>query len=531
MLSMMPTTYAREPDMPNPLYDRLFAPLSARKTPLLIAADGAAIAGDEFLRRAQRAAGALRVLGVRPGDRVAVQIAKTPEALAVYAATLAVGAVFLPLNTAYTPAEVEYFVGDAEPRLLLADPARADALAAIASRHGAALCTLDAQGCGSFREVCDAQAEDEAIESRDESDLAALLYTSGTTGRSKGAMLSHGNLLSNAEALTHAWRFDASDTLLHALPIFHTHGLFVATHVALLGGASMVFLPGFDLEAMLRWLPRATVLMGVPTFYTRLLDAAVLEKRGFDRALVAHMRLFVSGSAPLLAETHRAFEALTGHRILERYGMTETNMNTSNPYAGERRPGTVGMPLPGVEVRVTDPADGAPLPAGATGMVEVRGPNVCRGYWRMPAKTSESFRDDGYFVTGDLGCFDADGYLTLVGRDKDLIITGGYNVYPKEIELLLDAQSGVLESAVIGLPHRDFGEAVFAVLVPRPGGDDAQRIDLDSIEAILRERLARYKQPKAMVVLPELPRNTMGKVQKNLLRERFASRFSTDATP
>ncbi len=503
--------------MPNPLYDRLFAPLAERARPVFVLADGTSLSGVAFLAMIHRAAGAMRAQGVAPGDRVAVQVAKTPEALALYGATAAIGAVFLPLNTAYTPAEVDYFIGDARPRLLLVDPAKAGALAGSAANCGAVLHTLDAHGHGSFRALCDAQTGPARIEDRAADDLAALLYTSGTTGRSKGAMLSHGNLLSNAETLAREWRFGHDDALLHALPIFHTHGLFVATHVALASGATMLFLPGFDLEAILRLLPRATVLMGVPTFYTRLLD----DPR-FDRDLVAHMRLFVSGSAPLLAETHVAFEARTGHRILERYGMTETNMNTSNPYDGERRAGTVGLPLPGVEVRVADPATGAPLSPGETGSVEVRGPNVFRGYWNLPDRTREEFREDGFFITGDLGIFSADGYLTLIGRQKDLIISGGFNVYPKEVELLLDAQPGVLESAVIGVPHPDFGEAVFAVLVPQPGAT----LDPAAIDAVLRENLARYKQPKALEILPELPRNTMGKVQKALLRERFGERFA-----
>ncbi len=503
--------------MPNPLYDRLFAPLADRAEPFLMLGDGAMISGIEFLTMVHRAAGALRAHGISAGDRVAVQVAKTPQALAVYGATVAVGAVFLPLNTAYTAAEVDYFVGDASPALLLVDPARADALASIAAAHGATLLTLDADGRGTFRDLCDAQSDVFTAEDRDNHDIAALLYTSGTTGRSKGAMLTHGNLLSNAEALAREWRFTPTDVLLHALPIFHIHGLFVATNVALLSGASMLFLPGFDLGAILRLLPRATVLMGVPTFYTRLLDAP-----GFDRALCEGMRLFVSGSAPLLADTHSAFEARTGHRILERYGMTETNMNTSNPYDGERRAGTVGLPLPGVDVVVTHPDTGAPLRAGETGAVEVRGPNVFKGYWRLPDKTSEDFRDNGFFITGDLGCFSDDGYLTLVGRQKDLIITGGFNVYPREIELLLDEQPGVLESAVIGVAHPDFGEAVIAVLVARPNAT----LDLIAMDAVLREYLARYKQLKALEVVAELPRNTMGKVQKNILRNRYATLFT-----
>jgi len=506
--------------VPNPLYDRLFAPLAGKPQPFLTRVDGITISGIEFLAMVHRAAAALRAQGVRAGDRVAAQVAKTPEALAVYGATAAVGAVFLPLNTAYTATEVDYFVGDAEPALLLVDPARADALAPIAAAHGAKLSTLGADGRGSFRDLCDAQSEVFAVENCGDDDLAALLYTSGTTGRSKGAMLTHANLLSNAEALAREWRYTADDVLLHALPIFHTHGLFVATNVTLISGASMLFLPGFDPDAILRLLPRATVLMGVPTFYTRLLDAPQ-----FDRALCERMRLFVSGSAPLLAETHVAFETRTGHRILERYGMTETNMNTSNPYAGDRRAGTVGLPLPGVDVIVADPDTGAPLPAGETGVVEVRGPNVFKGYWRMPEKTQEEFRDNGFFITGDLGCFSDDGYLTLVGRQKDLIITGGFNVYPKEVELLLDEQPGVLESAVIGVPHPDFGEAVIAVLVAQPNAT----LDLAAIDAALREQLARYKQPKALEIVAELPRNTMGKVQKNLLRQRFDEKFKTNA--
>ncbi|MES2669677.1 MAG: malonyl-CoA synthase [Pseudomonadota bacterium] len=503
--------------MPNPLYDRLFAPLAARPGPLIALADDTAISGIAFLSMIHRAAGALRAQGVRAGDRVAMQVAKTPEALAVYGATVAAGAVFLPLNTAYTAAEVDYFVGDAAPSLLLVDPARAEALAPVADAHGARLLTLDAAGRGTFRDLCDAQPDAFVVEDRGDDDLAALLYTSGTTGRSKGAMLTHGNLLSNAEALAREWRFTREDVLLHALPIFHTHGLFVASNVTLFARASMIFLPKFDPELIIKLMARATVMMGVPTFYTRLLQSPALTRES-----TRHMRLFVSGSAPLLADTHREWAARTGHAVLERYGMTETNMNTSNPYDGDRRAGTVGPPLPGVEVIVADPATGAQLPAGETGSVEVRGPNVFNGYWRMPDKTREEFRDSGFFITGDLGCFSDDGYLTLIGRQKDLIITGGFNVYPKEVELLLDEQPGVLESAVIGIPHPDFGEAVVAMLVAQPG----VALDLVAIDTVLRENLARYKQPKSLEIISELPRNTMGKVQKNLLRERFGATFA-----
>ena len=499
--------------MPNPLFDTLFAPLVSRAAPLLILQDGSTISGADFATIIARTANALRSLGVEPGDRVAVQVTKSPLALAVYAATAAIGAIFLPLNTGYTADELDYFLGNATPRIFLCDPARADDLTLIASRNGARLRTLDGAGRGTFPDLMAMQADDFTAANRAPDDLAAILYTSGTTGRSKGAMLTHDNLLSNAATLARLWRFTDQDTLLHALPIFHTHGLFVACNTALLTGGKMIFLPTFDAETVLRMLPQATVMMGVPTFYTRLLDAPGLH----DAA--RHMRLFISGSAPLLAETHTAFQAVTGHRILERYGMTETNMNTSNPYDGDRRAGTVGLPLPDVELRLM--ADGAAVAAGQVGMIHVRGPNVFAGYWRMPEKTAEELTADGWFLTGDLATQSPDGYISIVGRAKDLIITGGYNVYPKEVELLLDEAPGVLESAVIGLPHPDFGEAVFAVLTPRKG----VTLDAKAVLATLRDKLARYKQPKAVVVQADLPRNTMGKVQKNLLRDQYAAWF------
>ncbi|MEQ9690419.1 MAG: AMP-binding protein, partial [Bauldia litoralis] len=348
-------------------------------------------------------------------------------------------------------------------------------------------------------------------------DLAAILYTSGTTGRSKGAMLSHENLTSNARTLVEAWRFTGDDVLIHALPVFHTHGLFVATNTILFAGASMIFQSRFDAGDVLAAMPRATCLMGVPTFYVRL-----LQQPGLTRDATAHMRLFVSGSAPLLADTHAAWRERTGHAILERYGMTETNMNTSNPYDGERIAGTVGPPLPGVALRVTDPETAAPLADGEIGMIEVRGPNVFSGYWRMPEKTLAEFRDDGYFITGDLGRIDAQGYVSIVGRGKDLVISGGFNVYPKEVETAIDELTGVVESAVIGLPHPDFGEAVTAVVVLQEGADLTEA----DICAPLAANLARYKQPKRVIFVDELPRNTMGKVQKNLLRDRLADLYS-----
>jgi malonyl-CoA/methylmalonyl-CoA synthetase len=502
--------------MTNTLYDALLLPHQGREKTFLTLKDGRTITYDAFLRIAARFANAMTKLGIGSGDRVAVQVKKSPEALAVYAACLGSGAIFLPLNTAYTPAEVEYFVTDAEAKLLICDGSSAEALKPVANKAGALLLTLNADGSGSFAELAEGMPQTLSPAPRGPHDLAAFLYTSGTTGRSKGAMLTHDNLLSNAEALAKAWRFTSSDVLLHALPIFHTHGLFVATNTILLAGASMVFLPGLDLDDLVAWMPQATTMMGVPTFYTRLLSDARL-----DRDLTRHMRLFISGSAPLLAETHRDFEARTGHRILERYGMTETNMNTSNPYEGERRAGTVGSPLPGISVRICDPESGAEVPAGEIGVIEIKGRNVFKGYWRMPEKTAQEFRPDGYFISGDLATKDADGYVTIVGRAKDLIISGGYNIYPKEIELLLDEQPGVLESAIIGVDHPDLGEGVVGVVVAKAG----VRLEETALLAGIAGSLARFKQPRRIFIAGELPRNTMGKVQKAMLRERYATTF------
>ena len=503
--------------MTNPLYDALFGAHAGRETVFLRLADGGVLSHDAFLRMAARFAHVLVDAGLAPGDRLAVQIGKSPEALAVYAACVQAGVIFLPLNTAYTAAEVDYFVGNSGAKLVLGTDRSAEALKPICEAHGAALMTLNDDGPGSFAEAAAGQPEVFETVDRAADDLAAFLYTSGTTGRSKGAMLTQENLLSNARVLCDYWRFTDADVLLHALPIFHTHGLFVATNVTLVAGGSMIFLPKFDLDAMIARMPQATSMMGVPTFYTRLLD----DPR-FTKELTAHMRLFVSGSAPLLAETHKQFEERTGHRILERYGMTETNMNTSNPYDGDRRAGTVGFPLPGVELKITDPTTGDTLPEGEIGQIEVRGPNVFKGYWQMPEKTAEELRPDGFFITGDLGLIDDRGYVQIVGRNKDLIISGGYNIYPKEIELALDDQPGVLESAVIGAPHPDFGESVVGCLVAEPGVEP----DLDAIAAAIGESLARFKQPRHLVLLDALPRNTMGKVQKNVLRDRFAGVFS-----
>jgi malonyl-CoA/methylmalonyl-CoA synthetase len=467
-------------------------------------------------RLSARAAAALAGLGIAPGDRVAVQTEKSPEALFLYLGALRAGAVFLPLNTAYTPSEVAYFVGDARPKIFIADPAKREALAPCLAGV-AHVETLAADGSGSFTDRVAAQPDGWCDVDRGPDDLAAILYTSGTTGRSKGAMLTHANLRSNAETLVETWRFTSDDVLIHALPIFHTHGLFVATNVVLMSGASMVLLPKFDPAEAIALFPRATTLMGVPTFYTRL-----LERPELTREAAAKMRLFVSGSAPLLAETHAKFRERTGHAILERYGMTETSMNTSNPYDGERIAGSVGLPLKDVEIRVTDPETGKPLAVGEAGMIEIRGPNVFAGYWGMPEKTKAEFRPDGFFISGDLGRIDARGYVTVLGRGKDLVITGGYNVYPKEIELAIDALPGVVESAVIGLPHSDLGEAVTAVVVP----DNSKAPSEAEIVSKLRADLAGYKLPKRVVFIDALPRNTMAKVQKNVLRERYRDLYA-----
>ena len=503
--------------MSNTLFDALFARYAGQDTPFLHLSDGTTITHAAFLARAARFAAVFQGMDISPGERIAVQIEKSPDALAIYAASVQSGIIFLPLNNAYTAEEVAYFVENSGARLVVVDPTRLEALRPVAASAGADIQTLDAMGGGTLAALAMAAPETAAVIDRGPDDLAAFLYTSGTTGRSKGAMLTHRNLLSNSATLADLWRFTSRDVLLHALPIFHTHGLFVATNVTLLSGGAMIFLPKFDLDQIITNLPRATTMMGVPTFYTRLLGDA-----RFDGALTRHMRLFVSGSAPLLAETHVAFENRTGHRILERYGMTETNMNTSHPYEGDRLAGTVGFPLPDVELKITDPASGETLPHGDIGQIEVRGPNVFVGYWQMPEKTAEELREDGFFITGDLGLIDDDGYVQIVGRNKDLIISGGYNIYPKEIEAVLDKQPGVLESAVVGLPHADFGEGVAAFLVARPG----ETPDVDAIAEAIRPALARFKHPRRMLILPELPRNTMGKVQKNLLRDSYADLFA-----
>jgi malonyl-CoA/methylmalonyl-CoA synthetase len=498
--------------MSENLYAAFHLDLADPLKPFLRTPEGRVVTYGELETGSGRMANALTALGVKPGDRVAVQVEKSPEVVLLYLACLRAGAVYLPLNTAYTLAELEYFIGDAEPSLVVCDPKAREGLQAIAARlGGAAVETLDASGGGGLADLAAAQPARFADVARTGDDLAAILYTSGTTGRSKGAMLTHANLAANARVLMRQWRFTVDDVLLHALPIFHIHGLFVAMNVTLTAGASLILLPKFDPEAMLRLMPEATVMMGVPTFYVRL-----LQDDRLNRELTGSVRLFVSGSAPLLAETHRQWRERTGHAILERYGMTETGMNTSNPYDGERVAGTVGPPLPGVELRIADPETGTTLAQGEVGMIEVRGPNVFKGYWRMPDKTAAEMRADGFFVTGDLGLIDERGYVQIVGRGKDLIITGGYNVYPKEVESEIDALDGVVESAVIGLPHPDLGEGVTAVVAVEKGA----ALEEAAMLRALSERLAGFKRPKRVLFVDDLPRNTMGKVQKAALREK-----------
>ena len=474
--------------------------------------------GDLF-SLAGRLANLLVARGVKPGDRVAAHVEKSIPALMLSYAVMRAGAVYLPLNSAYTLAELDYFLKDAEPAVVVCDPRERDGVAEIAAAIGARVETLDSAGRGSLMDAAQPCPVTFETVQRAGDDLAAILYTSGTTGRSKGAMLTHDNLVSNALTLRDYWHFTPDDVLIHALPIYHTHGLFVATNTVFFAGASMIFLPKFDADRIIALMPQATVLMGVPTFYTRLL----LHKDLGPQSTRA-MRLFVSGSAPLLAETHREWQARTGHAILERYGMTETNMITSNPYDGPRVAGTVGLPLPGVSVRVADPETGARLAQGEIGVIEVKGPNVFKGYWRMPEKTAAEFRPDGYFITGDLGRIDETGYVHILGRGKDLVISGGFNVYPKEVESEIDALEGVIESAVIGVPHTDFGEGVTAVVVAAQGAVLEEKV----IIAALETRLARFKLPKRVLFIDELPRNTMGKVQKNILREIYRELYAGD---
>ncbi len=486
------------------------------KAPWLVTPAGETCYYGDIDDTTARYAGALQALGLRSGDRLLAQVDKSPEVLLLYLATLRLGAVFVPLNNAYTPTELAYFLGDATPRLFVAKPENASTLQEIASHAGATLLTLGSNGEGTLVDAVTAADLHTPIAEMGGEDIASIIYTSGTTGRSKGAMLSHDNLASNALTLIDLWGFVENDVLLHALPIYHVHGLFVAVHCAMLRGIPMRFLPRFDVDEVIRQLPSVTVMMGVPTFYTRLMDNA-----DFTHELCASLRLFISGSAPLLAQTFEAFFSHTGHRILERYGMSEANMIASNPLDGERIAGTVGFALPGVTLRVCD-AGHNPVGAGEAGVLQMRGPNVFKGYWQMPEKTASEFTEDGFFISGDMATMDDDGRIRIVGREKDLVISGGLNVYPKEIEDAIDAIEGVNESAVIGVPHADLGEGLVAVICPLPGAV----IDSEGVISQLKTELAGFKVPRQIITMETLPRNAMGKVQKNVLREHYAQTFT-----
>jgi len=499
--------------MINWLFDHLFSSeLTTDDTPFLFQSDGQSINYVELEHVTAKFANALVALGLKPDDRVTVQIEKCSDALIIYLATIRAGGVFLPLNTAYVGSEVSYFLSDARPRIFICDPQREAELSEVITDSYTQLFTLNDEGKGSWITFCQEQQNSFKNIPRTADDMAAILYTSGTTGRSKGAVLTHNNLLSNAKALAKYWHYQSSDILLHALPVYHTHGLFVAVNITLITGAAMIFLKQFNVEDVLQYLPKATVMMGVPTFYTRLLSDDKLNEQ-----LCSNMRLFISGSAPLLAEDHQRFVSRTGHVILERYGMTETNMNTSNPYEGERKAGTVGLPLPGVEIRIVDQQTGNNKDFNETGMIEVKGPNVFQAYWQMPDKTAEEFTDDGFFITGDLGVRDFQGYISIVGREKDLIISGGLNVYPKDVEQVINDCSCVSESAVIGIPDADLGEAVTAIVVC-----NAETFDKQLIISTIKKNLAGFKRPKQLFFVDKLPRNAMGKVQKNHLREIYS---------
>ena len=502
----------------NPLFEQLFERNQDSKIFLSFSDLDKTLTYDKFLNEIKCTAKSLKKLGLEKGDRLVLQIEKSHHVFTIYGACVQLGIIFIPLNTSYTGFEVEYFLNDSECKVFITTPKMLKELDSLEKKGNYNVETIDADYKGSFFSNFDANEPLDYIEAQGEDDIAAILYTSGTTGQSKGAMLSQKNLLSNALTLAKSWKFSVSDILLHALPIYHTHGLFVATNIALVSGSQIRFLKKFDVDDIILNLPSTTVMMGVPTFYTRL-----LTNNKFNKEITKNMRLFISGSAPLLTETHKEFERRTGHKILERYGMTETNMITSNPYNGERKAGTVGMVIEDVEIRVSDlESKDEVKKIGDIGVVEVKGPNVFQGYWKQPEKTKSEFRDDNYFITGDMGFIDQDKYLTIVGRNKDLIITGGLNVYPKEIEIVIDQDSNVEESAVVGVSHPDFGEGILAIIVEKKG----HSINAEILNESLRKNLAVFKLPKKIHVIKELPRNSMGKVQKNVLRDIYKDEFS-----
>ncbi len=499
----------------NPLYNQLFNRHEGSEKTFIYFNDGKELSYSFFIERSQKYAQIFSEFELACGDRIAFQLDKSAECLSIVAASIQIGCIFLPLNPDYTGEEVAFFLKDSGAKLFICDPKNFESIRVAQSIKNINIETMDKNGAGTLSSKERGSSRKIEITERDESDIAALLYTSGTTGKSKGAMLTHRNLISNAQVLRNAWQFTSQDILLHALPIFHTHGLFVATNLTLLSGSSMIFLPKFEVNEVTRLIEKATVMMGVPTFYVRLLGS-----NNFNNERTKSIRLFVSGSAPLLEETHKSFEAKTGHKILERYGMTETNMNTSNPYYGMRKPGTVGQSLQGVELKIVD-EKGIILNDGDVGNILVKGDNVFYGYWNLPDKTKEDFTEDGFFKTGDLGRKDKDGYVEIVGRSKDLIISGGFNIFPKEIELVIDQTPGVMESAVIGVAHPDFGEGVLAIIVKKENPE----VNKSIIYELLNKKLAKYKRPKEIIFVDDLPRNSMGKVQKNILRQNYSDHF------
>ena len=502
--------------MTNILYDKVFGS-NLDNNKIFLQTEEKQVSYENFTILTNKIANILVSQGLNPGDRVAAQVEKSVTQLALYAATIKAGGVYLPLNTAYTPHELNYFISNARPKIIVTAKDTMGDLEKLFSSAQAIFLTLNADGTGSLSDKLKMSETNFQAANRSKQDLAVIMYTSGTTGKSKGAKLTHQNLTSNCEVLEKSWEFSNNDVLLHMLPTYHTHGLLVACNLLAMVGGSMIFLPKFNVENALKWIPKATSMMGVPTYYTRLLDSAK-----FNKNISKNIRLFISGSAPLSADTHKMFKKRTGLSILERYGMTETNMSTSNPYRGKRIAGTIGKPLPGVEIRITDRLTGKVLPDNNIGVIEQRGENVFSGYWEMPEKTRESFTPDNFFITGDLAKRDKNGYITLVGRDSDMIISGGLNVYPKEVENHIDQIHEVRESAVIGVPHPDLGEGVVAVVDLKE-----KLIDQKKIEDILKPKLAKFKQPKYYIFVEELPRNAMGKIQKASLREQFKELFKS----
>ena len=495
----------------NFLNDNLFS-VYANSNKIFIETESQKYSFREFDDLINKISNLLITSGLNKGDRVLVKLEKSVFSFALYISTIRAGGIFIPVNTDYTASEIDYFIDNSMPSIFISND---QSLKDVQNRNLKTF-SLNDDMTGTFTENIRTQKTSFEPVKRNKDDIASILYTSGTTGRSKGAMLSHNNLFSNTKELLKIWKFNENDALLHALPIYHIHGLFVACNLCLLSGATIHFIKKFQAEKVIEFLPKSTVMMGVPTFYTRL-----IESKKLNAQITKSIRVFISGSAPLLSETHKEFESITGHKILERYGMTETNMNTSNPYDGERRAGTVGFPLPGIKIRITDPENNHELGSEKIGMIEIKGENVFEGYWKMKEQTKESFTDDGYFITGDLGKFSSDGYLSIIGRNKDLIISGGLNIYPKEIEVVIDGINNVKETAVIGVTHKDFGEAVVAVIV-----GDIEKVSERSIINVVQTKLAKFKRPKKIIFVNELPRNAMGKVQKQILRNTYNKLFN-----